>query len=113
MSYSYQDPHYDNYVYKFVDDGNQGNDDYEYEYESYSDHTEPDHCKPDCHNHEHDTTHYNNHANREDNANDANREVNEAYQPQWSKYKGGEASQHGELAHGNRGTGEDWEERCG
>jgi hypothetical protein len=40
MSYYYQDSQYEDY-------GNQGNENYEYEYESYLDHAEPDHWEPD------------------------------------------------------------------
>ena len=120
MSYGYQDPHYDNHMYKIVDDGNQGNNECEYEYESYSDHVEPDHwesdhtpSEPDHHDYEHDTTNYNNHVNCENNANDANQEIEKAYQPRWSEYEGSEAYEHRELAHGNNGTGEDWEGEYG
>ena len=120
MSYGYQDPHYDNHMYKIVDDGNQGNNECEYEYESYSDHVEPDHwesdhtpSEPDHHDYEHDTTNYNNHVNCENNANDANQEIEKAYQPRWSEYEGSEAYEHRELTHGNNGTGEDWEGEYG
>jgi hypothetical protein len=41
MSYGYQDPHYDNHEYEYVDDGNHGDDGY-HEYEQYSDDNEPD-----------------------------------------------------------------------
>jgi hypothetical protein len=40
MSYYYQHSQYEDY-------GNQGNENYEYEYESYLDHAEPDHWEPD------------------------------------------------------------------
>jgi hypothetical protein len=79
MSYGYQDPHYDDYSYKYVDNGNHGDNGYN-EYKLYLDYTD-----------------------------NANWEDDEAYQPQWSEYEGGEANEHGELAHGNNRTGEDWE----
>ena len=42
MSYYHQNPDYDVYAYEYDDNGNHGNN--EYEYDSYSDHYKPDHC---------------------------------------------------------------------
>jgi hypothetical protein len=111
---SYQ---YNAYSYKYIDDGNHGDDGYN-EYKLYSDFAEPDHweptpSEPDHHNYNHDTnpTEYNHHANCKYDADNTNREDDEAYQPQWSKYEGDEANEHGELTHGDNGNGEDWEGR--
>jgi hypothetical protein len=121
MSYGYQDPHYDDYSYEYVDDGNHGDNGYN-EYELYSDYTEPDHWEPEPtpfelnyhdHNNATDPTEYNHRTNYVYDADNANREDDETYQPQWSKYEGDETNEHGELAHGNNGTGEDWEEGYG
>jgi len=89
MSYYYEDPGYTKY-------GNYGDDGYD-EYESYLNYVEPDHQEPkptpsesNHHNYDYvtDPTEYNHHANCEYNADDANRAVNEADQPQWSEYEG-------------------------
>ncbi|KIM88122.1 hypothetical protein PILCRDRAFT_3169 [Piloderma croceum F 1598] len=47
MAYCYQDPSHDIYAYKYSDNGNQGNN--EYEYELYTNHAKPNHIpsKPD------------------------------------------------------------------
>jgi hypothetical protein len=43
MAYYHQNPDYDVYAYEYDDNGNHGNN--EYEYNSYSDHYEPDHYR--------------------------------------------------------------------
>jgi hypothetical protein len=75
-----------------------------------ADHWESDHgyytpSIPNCHDYDHitDPTEYNHHANCEYDADNTNQEVNEVYQPQWSKYEGDGVN--GELIHGNNRTG--------
>src|ERR1700683_3619417 len=93
---SYQDdtytPHNDSSD-EYVDNGNHSNDDY-CEYEPYSDHGEPNHWEPECtpskpnyndYDHITDPTESNHHTNYEYDTDNVNREVNEAYQPQWSE----------------------------
>ncbi|KIM78148.1 hypothetical protein PILCRDRAFT_11372 [Piloderma croceum F 1598] len=108
MSYHYEDTGYADY-------GNHGDDGYD-EYEPYSDYMEPDHWEPEptpsepnYHEYDHitDPTEYSHHTNCEYNADDANREVNEAHQPQWSKYEGAKVQELEELIHD--GDGMEWE----
>ena len=117
MAYYYQNPNHNVYTYKYIDNGNHGNDGYD-GYKPYSDYTEHDHwepeptpSKPDYHNYDHvtDPTEYNHHANCEYNADDANQNVDKAYQPQSPKYEGNGVQRLDELICDGDRTGVYWE----
>ena len=99
----------------YADYGKHSDNSYD-KYEPYSDYTEPDHwepeptpSKPNHHDYDHatDPTEYNHYANCKYDADNANQEVNEAYQPQWSEYGGDKILELKELTHNRDGT--DWE----
>jgi len=108
MSYYHQNSDYDVYTYEYDDNGNYGN---EYEYDSYSDHHEPDQYEPD-----HIESTYN---DPDHNPSEPDYHSNEAGIP-WDEgpeYEtGGEiyeeiegGHEHGELVHNDNGIREDWE----